>query len=475
MAHIYENGISFAKIQTKKQKMQKQLFKVFSILCLTMSSFSLMAQDSTGSMGMMKPSKSFSTFSIGFNAGVLKPSVPIGGSTNFTHPKYDIGYGGYIKDQLTHLIALQADFFRGDIKGDNSDKLGNGDATSNPYKSFKTDLNWTASLSAVATIGNINWLGYKNPIIPYVSVGGGLAGYKPTLITYNNTSIDYKPGNKDIHEFFVPVGAGLKFVASQAINIDLGMKMNFLDADNLDGYENGYHKDKFTYAFAGIEVAFGSKKHPQLIANNPVADLKQDLMDRNNQLRASIAASEQQNANTIDSLNGQLSRLKMDSDKDGVSDYFDKCPNTSDSDKVDGSGCPLPKMAPPPAPVVNKTYIISQEDKRVVAQAIKDLQFDFGKATIRASSDASLDKVADLLQTKGFSLKLAGYTDAVGSVEKNLQLSKDRANAVKDYLVSKGADASKIQADGFGKADPIASNKTAAGRAKNRRVEFTLF
>lgn len=446
------------------------------ISCLAILVLPVFSQDSTMQTGTMKTAKSFSTFSIGVNGGALRPSVPIGGSNNFTHPRYDIGYGGYIKDQLTHLFALQADFLRGNLKGSNSDALGNGQPTTNPYQGFKTNLNWSASLSAVATLGNINWLSYKNAVIPYISVGGGVAGYKPILYTYSGSSIEYKPGDKSIHEFFVPVGAGLKFIASQAINIDLGYKMNFVDADNFDGYNSGsYHKDKFSYAFAGLEFAFGSKKHPQLIANNPVADFKQDLMDRNNQLRASVAASEQQNAMTIDSLNNQISRLKMDSDKDGVSDYFDKCPNTPDSVKVDGAGCPLPVAAPPPAPVVNKTYIISQEDKRTVAEAIKDLQFEFGKSTIKSVSYPSLDRVAQILVNKGFSLKLAGYTDNVGSVDANLKLSKDRAEAVKDYLVSKGADASKIQSDGFGKSNPVASNKTAAGRAKNRRVEFTLF
>lgn len=425
--------------------------------------------------GAMKTAKSFSTFSIGINAGVLTPSVPIGGSNNFTHPQYDLGYGLYIKNQFTHLLAVQADFIRGSIKGDNSDKLGNGDATSNPYKSFKTDLNWSGSLSGVVTFGNINWLSYKNAVIPYVLAGAGIAGYKPKLYTTTGSVIDYKPGNKDIQEFFVPVGGGLKFVASQAINIDLGFRMNFLDGDNLDGYAKDYHKDKFSYAFAGLEFAFGSKAKPQLMADNPVMDFKQDLMDRNNALRTSMAASEQQSASEIDALKNEITALKADTDKDGVADYLDKCPNTPDTVKVDGSGCPLPVMAPPPAPVVNKTYIITSEDKRVVAQAIKDLQFDFGKATIRATSDASLDKVAMLLENKGFNLKLAGYTDNIGSDAANLKLSKDRAQAVKDYIVSKGVDESKIQADGFGESDPVASNKTAAGRQKNRRVEFTLF
>jgi len=174
-----------------------------------------------------------------------------------------------------------------------------------------------------------------------------------------------------------------------------------------------------------------------------------------------------------DSLRNEISRLKTDSDNDGVADYLDKCPNTPDSVKVDGSGCPLPKLQPPPPP--QQTVVITEEDKRVVNEAIKNLQFDFGKATIKASSDASLDRVAQILINKNFSLKLAGHTDNVGSDDANMKLSKDRAEAVKDYLVSKGANPSRIEATGYGETQPIASNKTAEGRAKNRRVEFTLY
>ena len=86
-----------------------------------------------------------------------------------------------------------------------------------------------------------------------------------------------------------------------------------------------------------------------------------------------------------------------------------------------------------------------------------------------------MDRVAQLLVEKGFNLKLAGYTDNVGSQDYNLGLSKARAESVKDYLVGKGASAAKITAEGYGKEHPIASNKTASGRQINRRVEFTLF
>ncbi len=441
---------------------------------LVLSAFS---QDTTMSMSSMsmKPIKKFSTFSIGVNGGALTPSVPIGGSNNFTHPQYDIGYGGYIKNQFTHLLAVQAEFLRGNVEGNNSDALGNGAQTSNPYKSFKTNLNWAGSVSGVVTFGNINWLSdnNKNSVIPYISAGAGIAGYKPTLVTNTGTTIDYKQGDKSIREFFVPVGAGLKFAVAQDVNIDLGFRMNFVDADNFDGYSSpGFHKDKFSYAFAGLEFAFGGK--PQLMTNNPVATFKKDLMDENEALKASVIASQQQSASEIDALKNQITALKSDADKDGVADYLDKCPNTPDTVKVDGSGCPLPVMTPPPPPPA-QTVIITEEDRRTVAEAIKDLQFETGKSTIRSSSYASLDRVADILVKKNFSLKLAGHTDNVGSDNNNMKLSKDRAESVKDYLVSKGANPSRIEATGYGETQPIESNKTAAGRAKNRRVEFTLF
>jgi OOP family OmpA-OmpF porin len=118
---------------------------------------------------------------------------------------------------------------------------------------------------------------------------------------------------------------------------------------------------------------------------------------------------------------------------------------------------------------------VTEEDKKVVNEAVKNLEFDFNKATIREHSLPSLDRLAALLVQKNFSLKLAGYTDNVGSVAANLKLSRERANAIKDYLVSKGAPAGNITAEGYGKAHPIATNKTEYGRQLNRRVEFSIY
>ncbi|MNI90455.1 putative lipoprotein YiaD precursor [compost metagenome] len=86
-----------------------------------------------------------------------------------------------------------------------------------------------------------------------------------------------------------------------------------------------------------------------------------------------------------------------------------------------------------------------------------------------------MNKVAVLLIEKNFSLKLAGHTDNTGSRELNMRLSKERAESVKAYLVSQGANASRIEATGYGPDQPIASNKNADGRQQNRRVEFTLY
>ena len=445
------------------------------------------AQDTTTRMStliappLFTGNDGFRTWSIGLHAGVMAPFAATGGRNDFSNWQSSLGYGAYVKYQISHGLGLQLDFLRGTLKA-NNDKLWAGAPPVSPYKSFQTDIHWATSMSGVITLGNINWSQLHTSIQPYVTIGGGAVNFNPTTVDNSGTSVNFSP-NKSLTEFYVPVGLGIKANLSQGVNLDLGYTMAYVDADNLDGYfKSPYIGDKFSYAHIGLEFSLGNPSKPQLARHNPPAQLAQNMKDQNDAMRASLAASEErynQRLAEINALRDDLNKMKMDSDGDGVSDYFDKCPNTPRGVKVDGAGCPLPVAAPPVKDTIvrvqNNTYIITEEDKKIVSEAVHNLEFDFGKATIRARSLPYLARVAELLVKKGFSLKLAGHTDAIGSEQANMKLSKNRASSVKNYLVSQGASSARIEADGYGKTQPIATNKTDAGRQKNRRVEFTLY
>ncbi|MBZ5637728.1 MAG: OmpA family protein [Acidobacteriia bacterium] len=156
----------------------------------------------------------------------------------------------------------------------------------------------------------------------------------------------------------------------------------------------------------------------------------------------------------------------LDSDGDGVPDNVDKCPDTPRGVQVDASGCPLP---PPPT---HTTQPIFEEGKRSLV--LEGVNFEYNSAKLTAASEAVLDKVAaSLVDWKEVNVEVDGHTDGRGGDAYNLKLSQARAEAVRDFLVSKGVAASRLAAKGFGKTRPIADNKTDAGRAKNRRVELT--
>ena len=113
--------------------------------------------------------------------------------------------------------------------------------------------------------------------------------------------------------------------------------------------------------------------------------------------------------------------------------------------------------------------------KHVVDKLALHVNFDFNKATVRKPDDADLQKaIAFIKKYPSSQISLVGFTDSVGSDAYNLKLSERRAEAVKDYLVKHGIDASRIQTSGRGKADPVADNKTDKGRAENRRVEVQI-
>jgi len=122
-----------------------------------------------------------------------------------------------------------------------------------------------------------------------------------------------------------------------------------------------------------------------------------------------------------------------------------------------------------------KTIPTPIPEPNVLQDAFDNLNFDFGKSTIRQSSFPALDKLAQtLVEAKNWKIDIDGHTDDKGSDSYNQKLSQDRANAVKSYLVSKGVVADKITATGYGETKPIVKNDSDANRERNRRVEFKI-
>jgi OOP family OmpA-OmpF porin len=168
-------------------------------------------------------------------------------------------------------------------------------------------------------------------------------------------------------------------------------------------------------------------------------------------------------------------RERQDSDGDGVYDYMDMCPDTPSGVDVDSSGCPRDSDGDGVYDYMDKclgTPIGAGVDERG-CWVLKGVQFDIGKATIRPESYAILDEVVDVLdKNPELEIEIQGHTDSTGSAEMNLRLSQNRAASVLEYFVSKGIERTRLSCRGFGMEKPIASNATAEGRAKNRRVEL---
>lgn len=161
-----------------------------------------------------------------------------------------------------------------------------------------------------------------------------------------------------------------------------------------------------------------------------------------------------------------------DDDGDGVPNSRDKCPNTPKGVTVDADGCP-PPPPPVPAPVVPETVTAAREEVIV----IRDVLFEFDSAKLTAADKKKLDVIATRLKREAATAQLhvSGHTDSVGSDAYNKKLSQKRAASVTDYLVSSGIPRSEfVSVEGFGESRPVADNKSADGRAQNRRVEIKI-
>lgn len=151
----------------------------------------------------------------------------------------------------------------------------------------------------------------------------------------------------------------------------------------------------------------------------------------------------------------------LDPDKDGILDPDDKCPTEPETKNgfEDEDGCPDEVPA----------------ELQAFAGTLEGVYFEVNKAVLRPQSKAKLDETVEVLKKyPDTRIEISGHTDSTGPREHNMELSQQRAEAVKTYLVEHGIDAGRIETRGAGPDEPIDTNATREGRSKNRRIEFRI-
>lgn len=421
----------------------------------------------------------YRTWSVGLHAGALAPTVLTGSrdANSYTNWDMNLGYGISVRKQLAHSFGLELSALRGTLSGSNKDATG---GTRDGLKSFKSTIDWSVNLMGVVNVATIDFLRRENSVNFLVKAGFGMAGYSNSYVLADENPIDN--GNNTLKQ--IPVGVGVKFKVSDRVNFDLGYNMYFANTTDLDGSTAATiaatnsprlgTKDRYSYAYGGVELVLGNTSKPNLDWANPVAMMYDELRDPSirkelDSLKKHVAEQDKKVAEQEAAIKGLL----KDSDSDGVTDKFDKCPNTDPGVKVDGSGCPVcPLNCPSVKGAKDSNQLGSNGDTSGVGKN-GNIQFEFDSSVLKTSSYPVLDQLASDVKAKVYSgLQLDGYASIEGTSEYNMQLSIDRANSVKTFLVNAGIPSNKIGVKGYGTKNPIASNDTEEGRIQNRRVEI---
>jgi len=268
------------------------------------------------------------------------------------------------------------------------------------------------------------------------------------------------------------------------VPLGLGLKVNFFDEAHLfisSQYRIPITNETANYHFQhsiGIAGVIGKKKEPKVITPPPPpppADTDGDGI-----------TDDKDKCPTVPGVLRYDGCPVPDTDKDGINDDDDKCPTVPGFARY--QGCPIPdtdkdgindeedKCPNLAGPKENQGCpLVTEEVKKKVDYAANNILFVTGSAKLVSKSFKGLDEVVKILKDNpDMVLAIDGHTDNAGNDEFNQKLSDSRAAAVKQYFISKGIDESRITSAGHGKTMPIADNKTAAGRQKNRRVEMKL-
>jgi len=289
-----------------------------------------------------------------------------------------------------------------------------------------------------------------------------------------NVEYDFKNDSKLVPYAFM--GAGYQWLKGDYDNsvvADLGVGAKYNVAKNLDLFLEGralrdfHNNDKQYGVIGGFVYNFGEPKAEPAPKPEPVK-----VIDSDND---GVADSLDKCPNTPAGVKVDKNGCAIDSDNDGVADSLDKCPNTPAGVKVDKNGCPIDSDHDGVLDYLDKcpnTPKGMKVDKNGCAISFNfDITFDTNSAKIKPEFMPRIEKFAEFLKDHpGIKAEIQGYTDNRGKYDYNILLSEKRAKAVYEALIKLGVNKDQITWAGYGPKNPIASNDTKEGRAKNRRV-----
>ncbi len=273
---------------------------------------------------------------------------------------------------------------------------------------------------------------------------------------------------------FAQLGAGLKYAVTPKINLLGEVKgLQVLGGDN---------QDNELLASLGVNFLLGAMGSAKPISTTVPAELTQPLkrtevvvLDSDHDgvpdAHDDCPGTDIKNlkANESVATNGCVQIILLDTDNDGLTDDVDKCPNTPFDERknVDVNGCSKAVATP----IQTETNYADMGDKIDL-----HIKFDSSKSAIKADAMKKIKAFAKYIKSlgEGTIVTINGYTDSSGNEAKNKKLSRDRAFAVRQALIKAGLKPSQVRAYGLGSLNPIADNKTAEGRAKNRRIEAVI-
>ena len=423
---------------------------------------------------------------IGGRLGVfVAPNLAIEATGSFTPTHIDVGPTG---DVSFYPFAARA-VYNLPVREQTSLLIGAG-LLHNEYRDSRS-----ASDNGATAL-----LGIRQQIVPMVSLRiEGVADYvpSPANVVQDNWNLAAKGG------FSVLLG-GTKFVDSdgdgvadkkdQCADTAMGETVDAvgcpLDADK-DGVSDRNDRCAATPAGEPVDAAGcprdadgdGVRDTQDRCANTPAGE----AVDANGCPRDSdndgVSDARDRCAGTAAGVKVDANGCELDSDGDGVADSADRCASTPRGAQVDSNGCPKDtdgdsvfdgldrcpgSPAGQPVDAVGCPVLFAEKATSVVLEGVT---FATGSANLTDQARAILDRVAQsLVGNPDIKVEVGGHTDNTGNAATNVRLSQTRAESVRQYLIDHGVAADHVTAKGYGSTQPIADNRTATGRAANRRV-----